>query len=58
MSPYSPSRCLPALDLEELLEDQNDVLNNAKIGIHLGLEDSNVLIVSRKADQIQRQCLC
>ena len=44
MSPYSPSRCLPALDLEELLEDQNDVLNNAKISIHLGLEDSNVLI--------------
>ena len=44
MSPYSPKRCWPALDLEELLEDQKDLLNNAKISIHSGLENSNVLI--------------
>ena len=44
MSPYCLNRCWPALDLEELLEDQKDLLSNAKISIHLGLENSNVLI--------------
>lgn len=44
MSPYSLNRCWPALYLEELLEDQENLLNNAKISIHLGLENSNVLI--------------
>ena len=28
----------------ELLEDQKDLFSNAKISIHLGLENSNVLV--------------
>ena len=59
MSPCSLNHYWPTLGLEELLEDQTDLLNNAKISVHLGLENSNVLVdikfsLNKKEDVVTR----